>query len=142
MIMNDKSKSSSREKVKDNTWHANSSKDVSSSSKQTNNKCNFKLDSSEDNQYITYTTDLKLINKSREQYERIIYGLYKSGNFDSKPKTYRRKARVAYLDITKKRNKNKKQLRLDVDKQIRFLSCNLKIINKMLYINLLWGIFL
>jgi IS5 family transposase len=131
-IMKDKSASSSREKGKDNPGHKNSSKDVSSSSKQTNNKGKLKLDASVADQYITYPTDLKLLNKSREESERIIDSLYKAGNFDIKPRTYRRKARAAYLDIAKKRNKNKKQLRLAVGKQIRFLLRNLHIINQML----------
>lgn len=130
-IMKDKS-GSRRDKGKDNPVQEHSSKDVESSSKEIANQGKLKLDASVADQYITYPTDLKLLNKSREEAERIIDGLYKTGNFENKPRTYKRKARATYLEVAKKRNKTKKQLRLAVGKQIRFLSRNLRIINQML----------
>lgn len=46
-----------------------------------------KLDASVANQYITYPTDMKLLNMAREETERLVDILYKKG----KPRTYRRK---------------------------------------------------
>jgi hypothetical protein len=50
-------------------------------------------------QYITYPTDLKLVNTAREETERLIDVLNTEGESDKKPRTYRRKARKEYLAL-------------------------------------------
>ena len=84
------------------------------SSKGAKNKGKLKLDASVADQYITYPTDLKLLNRSREEAERIIDALYKRGGFEKKPRTYRRNARKEYLTIAKKRRPNSRKLRVAI----------------------------
>jgi len=104
----------------------------SSSKSQIKNKGKLKLDASVADQYITYPNDLKLLNRSREESERLIDILYQQGAFEKKPRTYRRNARKDYLTVAKKRKKTKKQLRVALGKQLRYLSRNLGHIDKML----------
>ena len=98
----------------------------------TPNQGRLKLDASVADQYITYPTDLKLVNRSREETERLIDVLYEQGNFHKKPRTYRRKARKQYLALSKKRNKSKKELRLVIGKQLRYVRRNISTIERML----------
>ncbi len=58
--------------------------------------------------------------------------LYKKGSFDKKPRTYRRKARKEHLVVSKKRRKSKKELRVIIGKQLRYVRRNISSINKML----------
>ena len=78
------------------------------SNKEIPNQGKLKLDASVADQYITYPTDLKLLNTAREETERLIDVLYKKGSFDKKPRTYRRKARKEHLVVSKKRRKVKR----------------------------------
>jgi len=106
--------------------------DGSSSKKDIPNQGKLKLDASVADQYITYPTDLKLLNTARHETERMIDILYKKGDYDTKPKTYRRKARKEYLAVSRKRHKNKKELRVVIGKQLRFVRRNLSTIENML----------
>ena len=84
-----------------------------------------KLDASIADQYITAPNDLKLVNRAREETERLVDVLYKKGSFDKKPRTYRRNARNEYLAVAKKRNKTKKELRVNLGKQLRYVKRNI-----------------
>ena len=53
-------------------------------------------------QAIRFPTDLSLLNEAREFSERIIDELYAKTTLKKKPRTYRQKARKAYLGIVKK----------------------------------------
>jgi Transposase domain (DUF772). len=57
---------------------------------------------------IRYPTDIKLLNESREQTEIVIDALYQQvkEQLPKKPRTYRREARTAYLQIAKQRKPN------------------------------------
>lgn len=90
-----------------------------SSKKGIPNQGKLKLDASVADQYITYPTDIKLLNTAREETKRLVDILYKKGSFDKKPQTYHRKARKEYLTLSKKRKKSKKELRLVIGKQLR-----------------------
>ena len=96
------------------------------------NQGTLKLDASVADQYITYPTDLKLLNTARQETERLIDVLYKKGDYDIKPRTYRRKARKEYLVVSKKRQKNKKELRVIIGKQLRYVRRNLSTMENML----------
>ena len=96
------------------------------------NQGKLKLDASVADQYVTAPNDLKLVNRAREETERLVDELYKQGEFDKKPRTYRRNARMEYLGLSKKRNKNKRELRVMIGKQLRYLRRNLSTIEKML----------
>ncbi|MBP8960315.1 MAG: transposase [Bacteroidales bacterium] len=81
---------------------------------------------------IAYPTDLGLLARSREESERLIDELCKELNIRDKPRTYRRKARKEYLNLAKKKNKSKKEIRKGVGQQLRYLRRNLKSIDKLL----------
>ena len=103
-----------------------------SSKDQLPNQGKLKLDASVADQYITYPTDLKLLNTAREETERLVDVLYKKGSFDKKPRTYCRKARKEYLVVSKKRRKSKKELRVIIGKELRYVRRNISTIEKML----------
>ncbi len=83
-------------------------------------------------QDIAYPTDLKLLADAREKSEEIIDILFKVQQHSKKPRTYRDNARKRYLEIAQKRNKTRKEIRLGVGRQLRFLKRNLKTIDKLL----------
>jgi transposase, IS5 family len=76
---------------------------------------------------IRYPTDLNLLNQAREQTESIIDALYEQvkDQIPKKPRTYRRQARKAYLQIAKQRKVNSKKIRKAVREQLGYLRRNL-----------------
>jgi hypothetical protein len=72
------------------------------------------------------------LNTAREETERLVDVLYKEVSFDKKPRTYRRNARKEYLVVSKKRHKSKKELRVILGKQLRYVRRNISTIEKML----------
>ena len=78
---------------------------------------------------ITYPTDLDLLNEAREKTEEMIDTLHKPNiGKMKKPRTYRRKARKAYLKIAKSRKKQKKTIRKGIREQLGFVRRNLETI--------------
>lgn len=76
---------------------------------------------------IAYPTDLRLLNEAREKLEAIIDTLHEPyRGQQSKPRTYRKKARKAYLSVAKQRNPRKKTIRKAVRKQLNFVGRDLK----------------
>lgn len=82
---------------------------------------------------IAYPTDLNLLNEAREQAEQIIDTLYDPirGSI-AKPRTYRRKARKAYLAAAKARRLSSAKRRKAVGQQLRFLRRDLRHIEALL----------
>lgn len=82
---------------------------------------------------IAFPTDLNLLNKAREQAEQIIDTLYDPirGTI-AKPRTYRRKARKAYLAAAKARRLSRAKCRKAVGQQLRFLRRDLRHIDALL----------
>ncbi|WP_419670144.1 IS5 family transposase [Alicyclobacillus macrosporangiidus] len=81
---------------------------------------------------IAYPTDLSLLNEAREKLEEIIDVLHaarKGGK--RKPRTYREKARKAYLAVAKQRRVSPKVLRKAIGKQLRFVARDLRIIARL-----------
>ena len=76
---------------------------------------------------IRYPTDLNLLNQAREQTESIIDALYEQvkDQIPKKPRTYRRQARKAYLQIAKQRKITSKKIRKAVREQLGYLRRNL-----------------
>lgn len=111
---------------------ASKGKGKSSSKNELPNQGKLKLDASVADQYITSPNDLKLVGRAREETERLVDVLYKKGSFDKKPRTYRRNARKEYLAVAMKRNKSKKELRVNIGKQLRYVRRNISTIEKML----------
>jgi hypothetical protein len=90
------------------------------------------VDATVADQMIVYPTDLGLLARSREESERIIDELCNVLNINEKPRTYRRLARKQYLNVAKKKNKTKNELRKSIGQQLRYLRRNLKSINALL----------
>jgi transposase, IS5 family len=83
-------------------------------------------------QEIKYPTDLNLLNDAREHTERLIDELWEPGPGKRKPRTYRQKARKAYLTMVKKKRKPKAQLRAAIRSQLGYLGRNIKTIKMLL----------
>ena len=83
------------------------------------------LDATVVEQAIRYPTDLSLINEAREFSEQIIDLLYAKTDLKQKPRTYRQKARKAYLAIVKQRRPGRKALRKGIKQQLQYLRRNL-----------------
>ena len=85
------------------------------------NKGKLIIDATVAEQAIRFPTDLGLLNESREISEALIDTLYPLSGLKKKPRTYRRKARKAYLALAKQKNPLKKQRRKAIKHQLQFL---------------------
>ncbi|RLP53236.1 MAG: hypothetical protein D6160_17155 [Ketobacter sp.] len=83
-------------------------------------------------QAIRYPTDLGLLNEAREFSERIIDLLFENTDLKNKPRTYRQKARKAYLAIVKKKRPGAKTIRKGIKQQLQYLRRNLGHIERLL----------
>jgi transposase, IS5 family len=84
-------------------------------------------------QNITFPTDVKILNASREKTEEIIDFLYGLKLVDVvKPRTYREVARKDFLNIQKKKKKSSKEIYKGIGQQLRYLRRNIESIHKML----------
>jgi len=90
------------------------------------------VDATVADQMIAYPTDLGLLSRSREESERLIDELCKVLDINDKPRTYRRMARKQYLNVAKKKNKTKNELRKAIGQQLRYLRRNLKSVDRLL----------
>ena len=90
------------------------------------------LDATVAPQAIRYPTDLSLLNEAREFSEQIIDILYPETGWEKKPRTYRKKARKAYLGIVKRRRPTRKVLRRGIKQQLQYLRRNLGHIARLL----------
>jgi len=90
------------------------------------------LDASACPQDISYPTDLNLLNDSREKAEDLIDFLYKASRHETKPRTYREKARKDYLRTAQKKKKTKKGIRIAIRKQLCYLKRDIKSIYRLL----------
>ncbi len=90
------------------------------------------LDATVAEQAIRYPTDLTLLNEAREFSERIIDHLYPRTGWKRKPRTYRQKARQAFLAVAKKRRPGGKVLRRAIKQQLQYLRRNLGHIERLM----------
>jgi hypothetical protein len=90
------------------------------------------LDATVVEQAIRYPTDLSLLNEAGEFSEQIIDSLYPHTAIDKKPRTYREKARKAFLAIVKQRRPGRKKLRRGIKQQLQYLRRNLGHIERLL----------
>lgn len=80
---------------------------------------------------IAYPTDLNLLNHARELLEQIIDCLHEPCiGQRPKPRTYRQKARQAYLRVAKSKKITRKKAQSACRKQLRFLQRNMTYIQK------------
>src|SRR5699024_7721293 len=81
---------------------------------------------------IAYPTDLGLLNEAREKLEHIIDVLHAPHRGKKKkPRTYRQKARKAYLSVAKQRKPKAKKMRKAIGKQLGFVERDLKIVSSL-----------
>lgn len=81
---------------------------------------------------ITFPTDLKMLNTSREKSEEIIDILHRPlKGKQKKPRTYRKRARKEYLSAAKSKKLSKSKRRKAFRKQLGYLKRNLKSISKL-----------
>ena len=90
------------------------------------------LDATVCEQAIRYPTDLSLLNEARQFSEQIIDRLYAQSVWTIKPRTYRDKARKAYLAIAKQRRPGSKVRRRGIRQQLQYLRRNLKHVEALL----------
>lgn len=83
---------------------------------------------------IRYPTDLSLLNEAREQTEKIVDVLYRQvkDQLARKPRTYRREARQAYLQVAKKRKVSQTVIRKAIRRQLGYLQRNLAHIDRFI----------
>jgi len=81
---------------------------------------------------IKYPTDLNLLNEAREKTEEIIDRMHAFRvSPNKKPRTYRQKARKAYLRISKAKAPGRAKIRKGIGQQLRYLKRNLSSITRM-----------
>lgn len=94
--------------IQDKKHDSKKPKDDNQNSDLPPNKGTLQMDATVADQYITYPTDAKVLNSSREQCEKMIDKLYAlNGKKGTKPRTYRRKTDTTFLDYSKKKSKSK-----------------------------------
>ena len=97
----------------------------------TKNKGKLLVDATWAPEDINYPTDLKLLNKGREQSEQIIDTLHKAmPKGTKKPRDYRQKAKKDFLKVSKSRKVRRKTLRKALRKQLGYLGRSLRNIGK------------
>jgi len=81
---------------------------------------------------IAYPTDVSLLNEAREKSEEIIDAMHEPFiGVRKKPRTYRQKARKAYLAVAKQKKPGYKKIRKAIGQQLRYLKRNLGHIESM-----------
>jgi len=90
------------------------------------------LDATVVEQAIRFPTDLSLLNEARQFSELIIDVLCKNLQVAAKPRTYRQKARSAYLAVAKQKRPSAKVLRRGLKQQLQYLRRNLGHIEQLL----------
>jgi hypothetical protein len=87
---------------------------------------------------IAYPTDLTLLNEARQKSEEIIDMMHAPFvGVGKKPRTYRQKARKAYLAVAKQKKPSYKKIRKAIGQQLRYLKRNLGHIDRMAGVGLL-----
>ena len=96
------------------------------------NKGKLMLDATCAPAYIKYPTDINLLNEAREKLEGMIDALHPQGYAQGKPRTYRQKARQAYLRFTRNRKPQKRAIRKATGQQLRYVKRDLKHVERMI----------
>ena len=87
---------------------------------------------------ITFPTDLKLLNEAREKTEEMIDRMHQPFvGKRRKPRTYRQKARNAYLALAKQKKPHPNALRKGLRQQLGYVKRNLNTIDSMIQEGLL-----
>ena len=98
---------------------------------QPDNKGVMQLDATVADQKIKYPNDVDLLNTGRQETDRLIDILCEEYEL-KRPRTYRKVARMQYLNFAKKKNKSSKQIRKARKQQLQFLKRNLKRLDEII----------
>jgi len=96
------------------------------------NRGTLKVDATVADQEIKFPTDVGLLNESRKQLEMIIDLIYHKDIDGLKPRTYRRKARKEFLNLSKKKLKSKSVIRKGIKAQLQYVNRDLGIVDNLL----------
>ena len=94
-------------------------------------KGNLKIDATVADAEVRYPTDIDLLNDVRKKSETLIRILYHAAE-TKLPRMYCRSARRSYLNIIKRRQKNKELIRQGIKDQLQFIRRNMGYINTIL----------
>jgi hypothetical protein len=98
---------------------------------KTPNQGKLKIDATVADQMIVYPTDLGLLNRSRQELERLIDQLHGSRKGKEKPRTYRKNANKEYLSIATKKRRSRKTIQKGIKKQLNYVKRNIKTVNSL-----------
>jgi hypothetical protein len=115
----------------DNNSAENDDKNNQEVNQKVTNSGKLQLDATIADANIKFPTDLSLLNDAREKSEKII-DIFCAKLQIEKPRTYRIQARKQWLNLSKKKNKNYKEIRKGVGQQLNYLKRNLKHINNII----------
>lgn len=90
------------------------------------------IDATVSPQMIKYPNDLELLSDARVCSEGLIDILFVPEEGKVKPRTYRKNARLKFLNVAKKRQKSYKVIRKAIGVQLRYLRRNIQTIHQML----------
>ncbi len=132
MEQDDRDDSDDRDDMDPGQPEANTTADSETNSEPSVNQGKLLLDATCAPADIAYPTDLSLLNEAREKLEKMIDVLHAARQpGQRKPRTYREKARKAYLAVAKQRRVGPRGLRKAIGKQLRFVARDLRIIAKL-----------
>lgn len=109
---------------------------------ESENRGTVKIDATVIPQNITYPTDTKLLNHSRQLSEQIIDELYLHSPelWETKPRTYRKLARKKWLAFSKTRKPSKKKIKAQIKADLSYLKRNLRYIDEIMALLIQKGI--
>lgn len=110
----------------------NKSNDETDQPPSSGNRGTLKVDATVADQEIKFPTDVGLLNESRSQLEMIIDLIYNKDIDGIKPRTYRRKARKEFLNLSKKKRKSKVVIRKGIKAQLQYVNRDLGIVDNLL----------
>lgn len=83
-------------------------------------------------QDIRHPNDVIILDEARQKTEHIIDVLYEASGLDTKPRTYRKQARIKFLDFIRGRRRTKMEIRKASRSQLQYLRRNLRTVNELL----------
>lgn len=83
-------------------------------------------------QDIRHPHDVMILDEARQKTEKIIDTLYEAGHLTEKPRTYRKKARISFLNFIRGRRRTRQEIRRAARIQLQYLRRNLRIVNELL----------
>lgn len=83
-------------------------------------------------QDIRHPHDVMILDEARQKTEKIIDTLYEAGDLTEKPRTYRKKARISFLNFIRGRRRTRQEIRRAARIQLQYLRRNLRIVNELL----------